>query len=431
MQADGKIVVAGSTVGGMDYDFALVRYHGNITTGTPGALDTTFNGTGKVITPLGGDDYITSMALQGDGKIVVAGFSNVGVTGAALARYNANGTPDTTFNGTGNVVSNLTATGDDTFIAVAVQADGTIVAVGSVFTSGFGHDFVVARYHGDSATGTPGTLDTAFAGTGKTTVDMGPGDNLVCGVALQGDGKMVIAATVQSNFTDFAVTRFLGDGPAIAVQTAPGASAFDGFGIVPVVGALPGNNTSTTFTIQNTGTANLTGLGITIDGVDSSAFTVTANATSPVTPFASTTFTVRFLPASLGPKNATLHLATNVPGNNGSYDISLSSAGLNVLESWRQQFFHNPANFGNAADNADPYAAGQLPQPQFTGPNYGISFTEPAGVSGVTYSAEWRADLSSGTRAPVADTGSGTTHTFVVPMAGNGQIFLRLKVSSP
>ena len=52
-------------------------------------------------------------------------------------------------------------------------------------------------------------------------------------------------------------------------------------------------------------------------------------------------------------------------------------------------------------------------------------------MSGVTYGAEWRADLSSGTWTPIADTGAGTTHTFSVPIAGNAQIFMRLKVSSP
>jgi hypothetical protein len=54
-----------------------------------------------------------------------------------------------------------------------------------------------------------------------------------------------------------------------------------------------------------------------------------------------------------------------------------------------------------------------------------------AGVSGVTYGAQWSADLSSGVWTPIADTGTGTTHTFSVPVGGNPQLFLRLTASEP
>src|SRR3954454_16661446 len=98
-QPDGKFVVAGSSHNGVDTDFALARYNSN------GLLDTSFNGTGKVTTAIGPSwDNSKAVALQPDGKIVVAGDSNNGSNfDFALTRYNPNGSLDTSFNGTGKV----------------------------------------------------------------------------------------------------------------------------------------------------------------------------------------------------------------------------------------------------------------------------------------------------------------------------------------
>src|SRR5438874_1056826 len=83
VQADGRIVVAGYSWNGSDYDFALARYNPN------GSLDTSFDGDGKVTTPIGtGNDEATGMTVQADGKIVVAGYSlNGSDFDFALARY--------------------------------------------------------------------------------------------------------------------------------------------------------------------------------------------------------------------------------------------------------------------------------------------------------------------------------------------------------
>ncbi|MEJ7665424.1 MAG: delta-60 repeat domain-containing protein [Hymenobacter sp.] len=71
IQSDGKIVAAGYSYNdGTDDDFAVVRYNPN------GTLDTSFNGTGKVVTPVGSSgDCANSVAIQSDGKIVAAGGS--------------------------------------------------------------------------------------------------------------------------------------------------------------------------------------------------------------------------------------------------------------------------------------------------------------------------------------------------------------------
>ncbi len=509
VQSDGKILVAGYAQNGTDYDFAIVRYHGDVSTGTPGTPDTAFGGTGIVTTHMGGDDFPSCMTIQADGKILVAGQRGIGNSiESAIARYNSNGTLDTTFNGTGKLVVSL-GTDIDAIYGIAVQPDGKIVTAG-MSSAGTNYDFAVARFHGDIATGMPGTFDMTFNGTGTAITAIGTGDDFASGVALQSDGKIVVSGTTVTDaghrfallrykadgmpdttfhgtgiatadfgtsdevancmalqgdgkilvggsmygiFNDFAVARFLGDGPGISVQTSPSVNVFDGISTVTVPGALPGANASHTFTIQNTGTANLTGLGIAIDGPDRSAFTVTADPVAPVSPFGTTVFTVQFHPASLGPKTAALHITSNVAGSNGSYDIALTGTGLTTLENWRQQFLGTANNAGSAADDADPYEtgvpnlavfavlgpnqdpahtnAGMLPQPEMVGPDYVITVTKPDGVSGVTYGAEWKADLATGDWLPMTETVNGSTHTFSVPIGTNTQIFTRLLITSP
>ena len=100
----------------------------------PAELDPTFGGTGKVTTPIGFDyDAVSGMAVQDDGKIVVAGQADL--TGSpnaphfAVARYNSNGSLDLTFNGTGKTTTVLSAAGDSA-AAIAVQSDGRILVAG-------------------------------------------------------------------------------------------------------------------------------------------------------------------------------------------------------------------------------------------------------------------------------------------------------------
>ena len=143
--------------------------------------------------------------------------------------------------------------------------------------------------------------------------------------------------------------------------------------------------------------------------------------------------------------------ATNSVDTTNTSDATFTTA-FNP-QAWRLKWFGTTSNTGTAADAADPYgtgvqnlavfavlgpnqdpamvAAGLLPQPQFVGANYVITFTQPTGVSGVTYGAEWRADLASGNWTTITDTGTAPTHTFSVPTAGNPQVFLRLRITSP
>ena len=132
-----------------------------------GSLDTSFSGTGIVTTtfPLNSSSVAESVALQSDGKIVVAGYTGPGDS-FALARYNTDGTLDTSFGSSGKVTNNF---GFHASQQRSVQADGKIVVAGGV-GNGSSWDFAVARYNMD------GTLDTSFGGgTGEVTTDFGFG----------------------------------------------------------------------------------------------------------------------------------------------------------------------------------------------------------------------------------------------------------------
>src|SRR3954469_15684356 len=156
VQSDGKIVVAGDAGVGRAAQIALVRYN------VDGSLDKSFNGTGKVITAVGdGDCKGEGLALQSDGKIVVAGYSfKPGGKDRAeftVLRYNPDGTLDSGFGESGKVTSEIGGSSDSAN-SVALQSDGKIVVAGYTFAPG-NNDFAVARYDGN------GRLDTSFNGT--------------------------------------------------------------------------------------------------------------------------------------------------------------------------------------------------------------------------------------------------------------------------
>ena len=161
IQTDGKIVVVGS---GVDFstDFAVVRYNPD------GSLDTSFGGTGNIFIPVSDyGDYAGSVAIQPNGKIVVAGITFIdGDSVFAVGRLNPNGSVDTSFDGTGVVITSIgkrygNASYDEGG-SVAIQADGKIVVAGDTGPDEF-KDFVVVRYQGDGASPTscPNPIDCA------------------------------------------------------------------------------------------------------------------------------------------------------------------------------------------------------------------------------------------------------------------------------
>ena len=189
LQGDGKIVVVGG--GGSGADFALARYN------TDGSLDTSFSGDGKLTTDFGSSDAGAAVAVQGDGKIVAVGGS---AGDFALARYNPNGSLDTSFSGDGKQTTDFGGFGQ-VAAGVALQGDGKIVVAGNGGSTGNSVDFALARYNTD------GSLDTSFSGDGKQKTDFGDFD-VATGVALQADGKIVAVGVTRAGGGDFALARY-------------------------------------------------------------------------------------------------------------------------------------------------------------------------------------------------------------------------------
>jgi uncharacterized delta-60 repeat protein len=197
----GKIVVAGMTCDSNEENcnFALARYTAN------GTLDTTFSTDGKLITDFGGgDDRGKALAIQSNGKIVVAGNTvKPAYSIIALARYNPNGSLDTTFSGDGKVTTNFTPGVQDDAWDLVIQPDGRIVVIGSTGYAG-GRDFALVRYLSN------GSLDTTFGVGGKLTTDFGGEDDVGTALAIQENGRIIAAGwTFDGGDKDFALARYM------------------------------------------------------------------------------------------------------------------------------------------------------------------------------------------------------------------------------
>ncbi|MFO1001424.1 MAG: fibrinogen-like YCDxxxxGGGW domain-containing protein [Planctomycetaceae bacterium] len=198
VQSDGKIVVAGSTYGGANYDFGLARYNSN------GTLDNTFDDNGLQTVNFGGDDVAHALTIQSDGKIVVVGETLVsGQKEIAIARLNpADGQLDTAFGSVGKVTTAI-STGDDFANDVALQGDGKIVIAGTSW-NGTSQSALVGRYT------TTGALDTTFDENGLQAITALSGNAVLNSVLIQPDGKIVAAGTSSGASDDILLTRVLG-----------------------------------------------------------------------------------------------------------------------------------------------------------------------------------------------------------------------------
>jgi uncharacterized delta-60 repeat protein len=227
IQPDGKIIVAGGAFPLFTFlgNFEVVRYNRN------GSLDSSFGEGGIVTTTFPQGSYAFDVALQSDGKIVAAGTLFVNFdpgessnTDFALARYNADGTPDATFGNGGQVSTDFLGLEDDAF-SVLIQPDGKIVAVGSANDPASFYDFAAARYFSN------GMLDTTFGVGGKVHSDFGAQNfDRARSAALQPDGRIVAAgfATGQNGGAqNFAVARYTSNGILDTTFSGDGKTQID------------------------------------------------------------------------------------------------------------------------------------------------------------------------------------------------------------
>lgn len=211
VQDDGMIVVVGQTDNGSNDDFAVARFDAN------GNLDTTFGGgDGWVNTHFGAsaNDFALAVAIQPDGKIVAAGYSDSTTEDFAVARYTSAGLLDTSFSNDGMVVTPV-GTGNDQGQGVAIQGNGKIVVGGFSFSTLNSNDFALVRYNPD------GSLDSGFGGgDGVALTDLGPTlsglpdehtDDLAYDLQVQTDNKIVLAG-----YTDYPLAA--GDNNAAAAR---------------------------------------------------------------------------------------------------------------------------------------------------------------------------------------------------------------------
>src|SRR5262249_18884594 len=141
-------IIAGGYLGVTFPEFALLRYHGSGQ--NAGTLDNTFDGDGVAHTDIGGQlstAEVTGLALQPDGKIVASGFGyDQGQFRMMLARYTADGSLDSSFDGDGKVEAAIGFT-DTRAYGMALQADGKIVVAGNTLSQG--GNFAVMRFEND------------------------------------------------------------------------------------------------------------------------------------------------------------------------------------------------------------------------------------------------------------------------------------------
>jgi uncharacterized delta-60 repeat protein len=200
VQSDGKIVVGGEAQSDtFSPRFALARYNPD------GSLDATFGIGGKVITDPPGDNNLWDIALQADGKVVAAGSNG----NFQLARYNPDGSLDASFGGTGVVTTGGLLGNGGFALSVAVQADGKIVAAGQTANG----TNALARYNADGALDATFNGDGNGDGIILASFDLRRGEQIQ-GIVLQPDGKIVGTGVVNSpnGTSDLGVVRLNPDG---------------------------------------------------------------------------------------------------------------------------------------------------------------------------------------------------------------------------
>lgn len=254
LQSDGKIVLAGEIfASAAEADFVVYRLNSN------GTIDLNFDIDGKVVTDFGfTKETARSVEIQTDNKIIATG----SVDGRfAAVRYNPDGSLDTTFSFDGKVVvtigipdtGTLTPTGGN---ASALQSDGKIIIAGAA-SNGADNDFALVRFNAD------GTLDNSFGSSGTVVTQTGEGQASANDIAIQTDGKLIVVGSssdgdLGSSSEDFAIVRYNADGTLDSSFADPAPKAYGNGGIV-LVDFVLGADKANSVTLDSIGRAVVAG----------------------------------------------------------------------------------------------------------------------------------------------------------------------------
>ena len=254
LQPDGQLVVAGYVTIGGYRALTLARYSQSSTDNNAYVLDTTFgsDGSGTVVTPLADSDVTAqSVGIDSEGRIVVAGEKDDDAI--VLVRYDGSGNLDSTFGDNASGMAAKSYTGDEVTVGgIAIDSSDRILVAATIATDAADSTLALLRYNTD------GTLDTNFNSSGITTADFDTNKTDACGIALQSDGKILVAATVQEGTeSDFALARFTTTGSLDTdfgsegkiVTTFSGAATAGGLAVlsngkIMVAGNLENNSTA-------------------------------------------------------------------------------------------------------------------------------------------------------------------------------------------
>lgn len=231
VQSDGKILLAGQSWNGEQWAFTVVRYNSD------GSLDSSFGSQGIVISPIAFSEYGNDVTLQADGKILLAGSSWDGSKwNFAVARYNSDGSPDTTFGDDGSLTVDMGAYGSAGY-EVLVQPDGKILLTG------------VSDYHGTAMLrlNADGSLDQSYGSNGKIITDFQWGVSS----ALLPDGKLLVAGSLIDGTFNFAVAKYNSDGSPDTGFGVNGLATYD----------FAGNESGSDIVVQPDGKILIVGTG--------------------------------------------------------------------------------------------------------------------------------------------------------------------------
>lgn len=495
VQSDGKIVAAGASWNGSNYDIAVVRYTSS------GSLDSSFGNNGKVTTSLGGTDVAYSVVIQSDGKIVVCGATDAGSTyDIVVLRYTALGALDSSFGVGGKVFTDINSR-DDSGSSLALQSDGKIVVSGA---SGIGgpYHFAVARYTSS------GQLDIAFGSGGTVVTQIGNSDTAY-GLAIQNDGRIVVAGIAEfggqnpngATKQEAALVRYTSSGSldngfgvggtvvtpigvnglAKSVSLQPDGKlvvagysllsfgAFTDFVVARYINAFAptaltlsaSSVTASSVVLNGTLNPNSSAGGSSTTGSFEYGLSTNYGSSSPSAPpvvngNASTSVTASV--SNLAP-GMTYHFrvtGTSSVGTTNGNDLTFTT--LTTYQTWKQANFGTISNSGNAADMADQdgdrlpnlmeFATNSSPVAFSVSPGTlvlngaNLEFTYPRSKEAVAdhfgFTVEWSDSLASGSwsssevsESVLSDDGTVQQVMAVVPVGISGRRFVHLKVTAP